>query len=443
MTLCIWPVAPDPNGDGASQRAWYMLNALSKIEPVDLVVLQQADRPELAKTSLGPARDIARSVRFVRIPEWCTSSVLAPRIPTSLGRILDQPRIRSVETPRLSASALARIAGQMPCHARTVFVGRLSTACIVDDLCRAGLLQTERRFVDFDDIMSSFRRVQIARQADTTSLPNRWWQTFISRQMEQAEARIARTWDGCAVASSEDCDVLASTYPDARILHLPNVVERAAVPCAAEGPLNLLFVGNLAYPPNVDGIHFLLDSVWPSLRRSRPDISITVVGRAPGAALAAKIRDAGVDLHTDVADVTPFYANAHAVVAPIFFGGGTRIKIVEAMAFGKPIVATAFCVEGLRIRNGVHALLHDKAEDMVEAIVALADDPALRNRLGQQARALQQQCYGSGALDAAVCDAIKALPVRAFPPLDAAEPAAGHAAFGWSLQINGDQPAWA
>ena len=412
MTLCIWPVPPDRDGDGAAQRAWYMLNALARVGPVDLVILGQADRPELERASLEPARTVARSVRFLRVPEWSTTSVLWPRIPRPLGRLLDQPRISSVETPRLSRRVLARIAAALPDVAWTVFVGRLSTACIVDDLCRTGLLRAGRRFVDFDDIMSRFRRLHVQHQGGDIGRTTRWWQLLIAQQMEAAEARIARTWDGCGVASHDDVAVLEAAYPGVSVTHLPNVVERDPAPMPA-GPPRLLFVGNLAYPPNVDGLRFLLEQVWPIVTRANPAIGLTVVGRGPDAALTALIRNAGADLHVDVPSVAPFYAQSHAVAAPIFFGGGTRVKIVEAMAFGKPIVSTPFGVEGLGVSDGEHVLLGETAAEIADAVLRLAADPALRAKLGRQARALQQSRFGSGALDAAVRRALRSLPGRA------------------------------
>lgn len=404
MTLCIWPVAPDPDGDGASQRAWHVLNALADVQPVDLVLLQQTDRPELAAISLQPARSVARTVRFVPVPQWCTTAVLHPRIPNSLGRVLDVPRIGSVETPRLSASALRTLAAQLPDGGDPLFVGRLSTACIVDDLCRMGLMRARCRIVDFDDIMSRFRRLQMRQRGARSGMMNYYWQTYIARRMERAESHVARTWDACTVASGDDVAILADTYPEAHVYHLPNVVDRARLPAPApiNDALRLLFVGNLAYPPNADGVNFLLDQVLPELRRSNPAITLTIVGRAPAPALAARIHEAGVDLHTDVPSVEPFYAAADAVIAPIFFGGGTRVKLLEAMALGKPIVATSFAVEGLSVQHGIHALLGETAGELMSAVHSLAADHTLRTRLADRARQLQRERYGRASVAEAV-----------------------------------------
>ena len=140
----------------------------------------------------------------------------------------------------------------------------------------------------------------------------------------------------------------------------------------------------------------------PDLRGPGPTVELTIVGRAPDTALAARIRDAGVELHTDVPSVEPFYAAADAVIAPIFFGGGTRVKLLEAMAFGKPIVATPFSVEGLSIRHGVHALLGETPGELAAAVKSLAADRRLRTRLASEAHRLQRERYGSAAMNAAV-----------------------------------------
>lgn len=403
MTLCILPVTPHPTGDGASQRSWHMLNALAKVRPVDLVVLHQADRPALRAIPLQPACDVARTVRFVAVPAWSTTSEIFRNVPRSVGRIADLARIGSVETPRLPRAALARIAEELPSVVDTVFVGRLSTACIVDDLFRAGFIQVRRRIVDFDDVMSRFRRLQVHQQAADMSTLIRHWQLFIARRLEAAEARIARTWDACAVASEEDVPVLSNAYPGVRVYHLPNVVEHSQVEPAAtpreKGRLNLLFVGNLSYPPNAEGIGAFLDQVWPQISRSGPNITLSIVGRSPDAHLIDRARRAGVALHADVPDVRPYYHAADAVIAPIHFGGGTRVKIVEAMSLGKPIISTPFGVEGLAIRHRVHALLSETPQEMLAAVRALADDPELGIRLARKARQLQHERYSSRALD--------------------------------------------
>lgn len=404
MTLCVWPVTPHPDGDGASQRAWYVLQALAALGPVDLVLLQQTDRPEIAAVPLEPARGVARTVRFVPVRAWATSSVLHPRLPNGLGRLLDLPRIRSVETPRLPRSALRAIAAHLPPTVDTLVVGRLSTACIVDDLCRAGLLRARCRIVDFDDLVSHARLLQVRHEKTRRGMAARSWQRLVAHQMARAERRLVQRWDACTLASDEDTAFLARAFPAARIDYLPNVVERPRLPNPAPhtGPFNLLFVGNLAYPPNADGVEELLNEVLPALHQLGTTVRLTVVGRAPGPALAASLRAADVDLHTDVASVTPFYAAADAVIAPISFGGGTRVKLLEAMALGRPIVATPFAVGGLSVQHGVHALLGQTAAELAAAVQRLARDPALRTRLADAARRLQEERFGGAAMRAAM-----------------------------------------
>jgi glycosyltransferase involved in cell wall biosynthesis len=154
----------------------------------------------------------------------------------------------------------------------------------------------------------------------------------------------------------------------------------------------LIFTATMSWPANVEGIHFLLDQVFPLLVRARPNISAVIVGRKPPPALAEKIRERGlnVTLTGFVADIRPYVAKSNVYVIPLFVGSGTRIKAFEAMAMGRAVVSTTLGVEGLDITNGEHFLRADDAAEFSRSILALLDDASLRSRIALAARRLME-----------------------------------------------------
>ena len=120
---------------------------------------------------------------------------------------------------------------------------------------------------------------------------------------------------------------------------------------------------------------------------------------SPSDELAAEIEAAGARLHANVPRVEPYYEGSDIVIAPIFFGSGTRIKIVEAMAYERALVASTIGAEGLGIEPGVHALIADDMDAFAEAVISLAQDPALRAALAARAHALQQQRFAPRTIE--------------------------------------------
>jgi glycosyltransferase involved in cell wall biosynthesis len=151
----------------------------------------------------------------------------------------------------------------------------------------------------------------------------------------------------------------------------------------------------MSWAANVEGIHFLLDEVWPTLVAARPRIRAVIIGRNPPASLAEKIRQRGlnVTLTGFVDDIRPYVAQSHVYVIPLFVGSGTRIKAFEAMAMGRPVISTSLGIEGLDVTDGEHFLRADSAEAFSHGILALMDDAALRSRMAVAARYLMEQRF--------------------------------------------------
>jgi polysaccharide biosynthesis protein PslH len=157
----------------------------------------------------------------------------------------------------------------------------------------------------------------------------------------------------------------------------------------------LVFTATMSWAANVEGIHFLLDEVWPRLLAVRPQLRAIIIGRNPPASLADKIRARGlnVTLTGFVDDIRPYVAAANVYVIPLFVGSGTRIKAFEAMAMGRPVVSTTLGIEGLDVTDGENFLRADDAEAFTNAILALLKDASMRARIAEAARHLMEDRF--------------------------------------------------
>src|SRR4029077_21180246 len=155
-------------------------------------------------------------------------------------------------------------------------------------------------------------------------------------------------------------------------------------PCGASAP-TVLFVGNFIHGPNVDAALWLMRSIFPLVTRVRPDARLIVVGPNPPnevTALAAPT----MTVTGAVASVLPFLDDATVVVAPLRTGGGMRVKVLEALAAGKPVVASPLAVAGLEVSDGDQLMLGEQDQEFASAIVGLLQNTDARRRLAQSAR---------------------------------------------------------
>jgi len=159
----------------------------------------------------------------------------------------------------------------------------------------------------------------------------------------------------------------------ARVVICPNgadPVDLLPTPARAAGePLRLLFVGSVSYRPNQQGLEWFIQEVLPRLRQAGTAVELEIVG-APARSLPAapEVRVRGV-----VPSLQPFYEHAHAAIVPVLYGSGTRLKVVEAMAYGRPVVATAIGAEGLPVTAGSDYFQADDADTFSAALLTLAN----------------------------------------------------------------------
>jgi glycosyltransferase involved in cell wall biosynthesis len=215
------------------------------------------------------------------------------------------------------------------------------------------------------------------------------------RKMRGHEIRACRRAALTLTVSEADRDRLSALAPSARLAAVPTGVDLAYFTprTIAEDPDALVFVGSMDWYPNEDGTLDFIASTWPIIHRARPSTTFTIVGRNPSARLREAAAAAGVTVTGTVDDVRPHVERAAVAVVPLRVGGGTRIKIFEALAMSKALVSTTIGAEGLPLTPGTHFLQADGAEAFAAGVLALLRDPDRRRRLGQAGRQLVEQQY--------------------------------------------------
>ncbi|MSO99529.1 MAG: glycosyltransferase [Acetobacteraceae bacterium] len=274
---------------------------------------------------------------------------------------------------------------------------------VVVDFPHAGVLVPER--IDAASVMFTHNveaEIFERHAARTNGLWRLVWADQ-SRKMNRFEQDTLRRFDAVIAVSKRDAEVLTKRYALPVVAEIDTGVDldffAPAPPQAAPDPGadggTLVFTATMSWAANVEGIHFLLDEVWPTLLAARPKIGAVIIGRNPPAALADKIRQRGlnVTLTGFVEDIRPYVARSHVYVIPLFVGSGTRIKAFEAMAMGRPVVSTSLGIEGLDVTDGENFLRADNAQEFSRAILSLLDDAAMRHRIAGAARRLTEERF--------------------------------------------------
>ncbi len=220
--------------------------------------------------------------------------------------------------------------------------------------------------------------------------------TWLSWQKAQVyERRLFRQFQACTLVAENERPYLCAITNKATIEVVPNGVD-----CAhnrpglfATRPNSLVYNGALTYNVNYDAVHYFLKDVYPLIRRQAPEVSFTVTGSTKGVDRSGLQMDDSVTLSGYVDDIRSVVGSSAICVVPLRQGSGTRLKILEAMALGIPIVSTSKGAEGLGVRHGEHLLLADDAPTFAQHTLALLRDPALGRRLSAQARQLVEQRY--------------------------------------------------
>jgi glycosyltransferase involved in cell wall biosynthesis len=217
-----------------------------------------------------------------------------------------------------------------------------------------------------------------------------WW------KFRRLVRRLVRQFDAITVASEQEAlliDLVAPTHNSLKIV--PNGVDLSLYdgdfgPPEAD---TLIFPGALTFFANYDAMAYFLEEIYPIVKARHPQTTLRITGKTDGVDLSALPADDGVIFTGYLDDIRPAVAQSWACVVPLTVGGGTRLKILEAMALGTPVVATSKGAEGLDVRSGEDILIADEAQDFANAVLRLLDSQSLRTKLAARGRRLVKERY--------------------------------------------------
>lgn len=342
------PMLPFPTGHGSSMRASVAVEILSEKHRV--FVVHSPIWPWRGVFSEAWVRD--RATGYATVPVQPDSSTLEQLVRTEFRGA----HFTAVYAFRLAMAPLAlRFLG---------IAGNPRPSMVLD--------------LDDDDVSRSERFVALRERTGDRGRAAR-------EQVELPRLRIHQKmlvprFDVNLLAGPNDCRSLAAQFPEQKFLCLPNVVRPVTAP-DEPNPLSLLFIGSMDYLPNADGVEYFCQSVLPLLRGMVPPFKLRVAGHGAEPQVLALGRHPEVQMVGMVPDVTPEYAKAGVVVVPLRAGSGTRIKILEAFSYRRPVVSTTIGAEGLHVTHDQHLLIADTPEEFASACARLMTDRGLRERL--------------------------------------------------------------
>lgn len=359
---------------GQAMRTYGLARALATHRELDLLYVRfGAEQPDVAFRSIPGIRlhtvEPSRGMR--RLLSYATAVLHG--VPNALARGV---------SPELTQQATRLAEDLDPAHAR----GRVIADGPVAAAALAGMARRRPVIYNAHNLESGFRH---------ELEPHRVRRFFATRTLRSFERRLLRRSSESWMASEADMVGARELCPQARLRYVPNVVDVTAI--TPVSPLTeeprAIFVASFRYEPNRNAMRFLLEEIFPRVWQQLPQARLALVGAGLDQSPSA---DPRVEAPGFVDDLGAVYATARCAVVPLLQGGGTPLKLIEALAHGLPVVATSRAAAGLQLQGGEHCLLADDAASFAAALVQVLRDGA--PEIGRRGRELVQARYSIEAL---------------------------------------------
>jgi sugar transferase (PEP-CTERM/EpsH1 system associated) len=373
-----------PVDKGGRIRTYHMLAELRKTHRVTYVCLDD-----------GAASPDA----VARASEYCHELVRVPMTPQPKG------------TPRFYLALLRNLLSRLP-YAVSKYkspalrseivrvVGTGSVDVVVCDFLTPSLnVPTDDRGQRTVLFQHNVEAMIWRRHAEVASTPiRRAYMRSQWRRMRAHEERECARFDQVIAVSPEDAHTFRTDYGLTAVSWVPTGVDTQYFrrdPNAARSRYELVFTGSMDWMPNQDAVSHMVDAIMPRIRQRVPEVTLTIVGRNPPPAIRAlACAHSDVCVTGSVADVRPYLARGAVFVVPMRVGGGTRLKIYEAMAMGCPVVSTTIGAEGLPLTHGETIALADEPAEFADAVIALLHAPEEATRMAERAERLVRGSFG-------------------------------------------------
>jgi glycosyltransferase involved in cell wall biosynthesis len=363
--LFVCPFVPWPLVNGGKIRTYHLLRAAARECEIHLRVIQEPEPVPDAAAALGA---ITASVRFFER--------------SKAGR-LARWQLPKLERWFHSRALLEAVRGELSTGGfKLVHLDELLLARIVPDARTIPVVQHHHKL---DTVLYE----SLSLRASLEQRFDRW-------KLRRLEAESARRYRHHLLCSQDDADTLRARHGALDCAVVPSGFDPESFRNEPNAPARsvdrLLFLGSMDYGPNVEAVLRFARESLPAIRAARPATVFEIVGANPTAEVRA-LAGPGVVVTGRVESVQPYLARASALVVPLAIGGGTRLKIVEALALATPVVSTTIGAQGLGLVDGTHLALADGAMAFAQATSRLLDSPREAARLGETGRAYVHEHY--------------------------------------------------
>lgn len=379
--LHLTPQLPYLRGGGTATRQYHLLRRLVELGHEVTVVAPVAPSQRGEETGLESAG--IRSLTYIRpLSRWREGLAAVSRRPVLALEAVSRPVLGwqvEVFWTTLRASARAAIEQRPPDVISVQSDSAAPWAGELDSSIPAVLT--------LDDVMWSY----YARRASEASGVQGWglavegvrfkrydlrhfshYRTLITVSQHERD-KLRRAWEG-------PVEVLPNGFDSGAIAALP---EEAGQPC-------VLFTGTMSHPPNIEGISWFVEQVWPTVAAALPQTRLLVVGRDPPRSVRRLATDR-IEVTGEVPSTLPYFARARVAIVPLWSGGTTRVKVFEALGTGRTVVTTSVGAEGVDVTDGEDALIADDADSFAAAVLRTLNDDALRRRIAGAGRRLAER----------------------------------------------------
>lgn len=383
--LFLSQIVPYPPHGGVLQRGFNLLREASREAQVHLLAFVHPDvlpTEDVLTESRKALSEFCASVEY--FPLWAKGSPLQKAAALAASAFSSVPfsviAHRSSEFRQRVAAAMAAVPFDL------VHVDTLALSQFIDPALRLPKVLTHHNI----ESMLMRRRAQ----AESGRLARRFLRRETAK-LEACELVTARQFDVNIMMSARDAATLEQRIPGVRTAVVPNGVDiRYFSPSAEPESEAIIYTGGMNMFANRDAVMHFLTDIWPIVRERAPRARFFAVGQDPPKSIReVAAADPRVVVTGFVDDIRPYVREAAVYAVPLRVGGGTRLKVLDAMAMGKAMVSTSIGFEGIEATPGEHLVIADTAESFAEAILSLLADPTRRQALGRAARGLVERRY--------------------------------------------------
>jgi polysaccharide biosynthesis protein PslH len=363
--LNVIPYSPVPPTFGGALRVYHLLRWLARHHDVHVLMYGRGNAHRELEKTLGMPE---YRIEMVRPPTWLNARL--KRVGQVYALLRNTSFTEVVSRNALMQRALDRFLGKEKFQVIQIAYPSMGYFHFASDAVRV----LDAANVEYD----VHRRVA----ESSNSRLRRFWAGYEYRKLYPQELAICNNQDALLLTSQRDSDLLHKDIPTVAKYVIPNGVDTAYFRSTEESVLedSIVFTGAINYFPNTDGVEYFITEVLPLIRKEIPEAKFYVVGQFPPESVR-RLASEHVIVTGLVPDVRPFVQRAAVYVVPLRMGGGTRLKVLEALAMKRPVVTTSIGCEGIDVTNEDSVLVADDPQAFAEATIRLLKDRRLRQKL--------------------------------------------------------------